>query len=983
MWSRIRSRAAAAAGVMALAVVAACGGGDGGNGGPTGNTGTITVAVNAATLSVPQGGTGTLDLTLTRGGGFSGAVSLAISGLPAGVTTTVTPTPLTGATTTAAVAVSVANTVAPGTYTATVRGAATGIGEATTTYTLTVTAAPDFTLTATPTTLSIAQGASGTTNVAIARTSLSGAITLALQGAPAGITGAFNPASPTTNASELTVSVAANVAPGNYNATIQGAATGAGPKSTPLSITVTAATGYALAVLPSTLSLAPGANGAATVNIDRTNFGGAVTLSLDSPPAGITATFLPASSTTNASTMTVNVGAAVVPGSYAVTVRGAAPGLADRTAQFMVNVAAPAFTVAIAPTALTIQQANGGTATITIGRTNFAGAVSLLFDNPPPGISGTFAPGTTTGSTSTFSLNVAANTPVGTYNLSLRATAAGLIDRVLFVPLTVTAAPGGISLSLAPAALAVQQGSTGAMIVNINRTNFTGDVALTSSGAPGGVTIAFNPTPTTASTSPATITVAPGTPAGTYPIIISGTGTGLAAVNTNLSLTVTTPGSGGNAEWQFCSAADTPVFFAYQDGTNAWQRVTPSTAGTVTRFAFNITAGRGGVAYITQSVSASIAADASDVSSHSKLTRGRALFEQRQRQAKRSRSSFTRGGLATAYATEVFLGTATELTTVGADNCNDTQGTKTITGTVAGVSAGQYAQLSLGGASASYAGAGSPNVTFREVANGTVDFVGTRATFGSTPDRVVLFRNLNIPDGGALPGVIDFAGAGAFAPATAIATVTGGLGEELATNTLLTTANGESLGFSSDFSASTNPQRTWVGLPANQMVAGDVHGLFAYAQPAGSMSSDARIVLKYVGAVANQTIDLGPNITEPTVTPLSVGAYPRFRLQGTLPTEYRQAVGFTIMSFTGSSNFLSISATGGYLASVGSASAYDLAMPDIAGLNGFPAASRLDAGANTASMSAFGWNGTGILTLRARAGDVLRGATRSVTVNVP
>ena len=54
MWSRIRSRAALAAGVMALTVIAACGG-DGGNGGPTGNTGTIVVAVNPGTLTLQQG----------------------------------------------------------------------------------------------------------------------------------------------------------------------------------------------------------------------------------------------------------------------------------------------------------------------------------------------------------------------------------------------------------------------------------------------------------------------------------------------------------------------------------------------------------------------------------------------------------------------------------------------------------------------------------------------------------------------------------------------------------------------------------------------------------------------------------------------------------------------------------------------------------------------------------------------------------------
>ncbi|MBC7896654.1 MAG: hypothetical protein H7066_14655 [Cytophagaceae bacterium] len=493
------------------------------------------------------------------------------------------------------------------------------------------------------------------------------------------------------------------MAAGTYMATVRGTAAGIGDATTTYTLTVAGAGSYSLAVLPSTLSLAPGANGTATVNLDRTNVSGAVTLSLDGPPAGITASFLPASSTTNASTMTVSVDAAVAPGSYAVTVRGAATGLADRTTQFMVNVAVPAYNVSIAPTALTIQQGNAGTATITVGRNHFAGAVSLLFENQPPGIAGTFAPGTTTGTASTFTINVAANTPVGTYNLALRATAAGMIDRVLFFPVTVT-----------------------------------------------------------------------------------------------------TPGSGGNAEWQFCSAGATPVFFAYQDGTNNWQRVTPSTVGTVTRFAFNLTAGRGGVAYITASTTLRIAADASDLSSHSRVTRGRALFERRAQQRNHARRSFARAGLATSYSTEVVHGTSAELTTIGADNCRDTQGTKTIRATVAGVTQPQYAALSLGGASESYFGTGNPTVTFRGVPNGTVDFAGTRSELRESPDKVVLMRNLNIPDGGSLPSVIDFAGANAFAPASARVTFTGALGEEFAMFTDLTTANGESLTFATNFTGGSN-----------------------------------------------------------------------------------------------------------------------------------------------------------------------------------
>src|SRR5262245_21048872 len=84
---------------------------------PADNSGSIQVSVNPATLSVPQGGTGSVTAALARSGGFTGNVNLAVSGLPTGVTVTVTPAQLTGATTNATVNVSVAATVAPGTHT--------------------------------------------------------------------------------------------------------------------------------------------------------------------------------------------------------------------------------------------------------------------------------------------------------------------------------------------------------------------------------------------------------------------------------------------------------------------------------------------------------------------------------------------------------------------------------------------------------------------------------------------------------------------------------------------------------------------------------------------------------------------------------------------------------------------------------------------------------------------------------------------------
>ncbi|MDH3291296.1 MAG: hypothetical protein OEO20_10525 [Gemmatimonadota bacterium] len=73
---------------------------------------------------------------------------------------------------------------------------------------------------------------------------------------------------------------------------------------------------------PSALTIAPGGSGTTTVLLTRTNFTGAVTLSLASPPVGVTGSFNPSAPTGASSTLTLDVGSGVTPGVYPLTVEG-------------------------------------------------------------------------------------------------------------------------------------------------------------------------------------------------------------------------------------------------------------------------------------------------------------------------------------------------------------------------------------------------------------------------------------------------------------------------------------------------------------------------------------------------------------------------------------------------------------------------------------------------------------------------------------
>src|SRR5205823_1717118 len=309
----------------------------------------------------------------------TGAVTLSLGSAPAGVTGSFNPAAPTG--TSSALTVSVGAAVAPGVYNLTVAGWE-GRRERSTSRTLTVSATPDYALSLAPAALTIVQGATGITTVTIARTNFTGAVTLSLGSAPTGVTGAFDPAAPTGTSSALTVSVGAAVAPGVYNLTVAGSGR-PGNRSTPLTLTVGAAPDYALSLAPAALTIGQGATGTSTVTITRTNFTGAVTLSLGSAPAGVTGSFNPAAPTGTSSTLTVSVGAAAAPGVYNLTVAGSASPAPRSTLLPYTTLFRSDYALSLAPAALTIGQGATGTSTVTITRTNFAGAVTLSLGSAP------------------------------------------------------------------------------------------------------------------------------------------------------------------------------------------------------------------------------------------------------------------------------------------------------------------------------------------------------------------------------------------------------------------------------------------------------------------------------------------------------------------------------------------------------------------------------------------------------------------------
>jgi subtilase family serine protease len=191
------------------------------------------LSASPASLSVVQGHAGTSTITSTVTGGFTGAITLTATGQPSGVTVGFSPTSITGAGS-STMTMTVGSSTAVGTYTITVKGTS-GSTVATTTVSLTVTGTnPNFTISASPTSLSVARGSSGQSTIT---TAISGgfnsAIVLSASGQGSRVTVRFNPSSiaaPGSGTSTMTVTVSRRATTGTRTITIKG--TGGGVTQT-------------------------------------------------------------------------------------------------------------------------------------------------------------------------------------------------------------------------------------------------------------------------------------------------------------------------------------------------------------------------------------------------------------------------------------------------------------------------------------------------------------------------------------------------------------------------------------------------------------------------------------------------------------------------------------------------------------------------------------------------------------------------------
>jgi len=403
-----------------------------------------TVAASPASQSVVQGSSTSYTVTVTPSGGFTGTVSFSVSGLPAGAAATFNPTSVPGSGT-STMSVTTSSTTPTGSYPLTITGTS-GTQTHTASVTLVVTApvTPNFSLSASPASQSVVQGASTSYTVTITPSGgFTGSVTLSASGLPAGAAASFAP-NPATSTSTMSVTTSSTTPTGSYPLTITGTSgTLSHTASVTLIVTAAATPNFTLSASPSSQTVTQGASTSYTVTITPSGgFTGSVTFSASGLPAGATASFAP-NPATSTSSMTVTTATTTPAGSYPLTITGVSGTLSHTASVTLVVTAAGAgnFSLSATPASQSIPAGASTTYTINVTRTGgFTGGVTLSATGVPAGATATFSPNPATGASSTLTVATSGTTPVNTFTITVTGTS-GTLSHTTTVSLTVTAAP--------------------------------------------------------------------------------------------------------------------------------------------------------------------------------------------------------------------------------------------------------------------------------------------------------------------------------------------------------------------------------------------------------------------------------------------------------------------------------------------------------------------------------------------------------------
>jgi subtilase family serine protease len=196
---------------------------------------------------------------------------------------------------------------------------------------------PGFSLSASPSSVSVAQGSQGTSTITSTVTGgFDSAVSLTASGQPTGVTVSFNPTSITgSGTSTMTMAVASSTSTGTYTITVKGTS-GSTSETTTVSLTVTGVNpNFTISASPTTISVDRGSSGTSTITTAVSGgFNSAISLSASGEGSAQGVTFTPTSIAapgSGTSTMKVTVGRNARTGNHTITITGTGGGVTHTT----------------------------------------------------------------------------------------------------------------------------------------------------------------------------------------------------------------------------------------------------------------------------------------------------------------------------------------------------------------------------------------------------------------------------------------------------------------------------------------------------------------------------------------------------------------------------------------------------------------------------------------------------------------------------
>ena len=301
------------------------------------------------------------------------------------------------------------------------------------------TAAPGFSLSASPTSVSVVEGSSGTSSISSTVTGgFDSAISLTASGQPTGVTVSFNPTSITgAGSSTMMMTVASSTVTGTYNITVSGTS-GSTVETTSVSLTVTATSSpaFTISASPTSVSVVQGNNGTSTITTAVSGgFNSAIALSASGQPSGVTVSFNPTSIAapgSGSSTMSMAVASTTAIGTYTITVTGTGGGITHTAAVALTVTAAASgnFTISVSPTSGYLARGQSGYAVVsTTVSGGFDSSIALSATGVPSGVTYSFTPSSIAApgsGSSHFNLTVSQSAPLGTYPITITGTGGGV-----------------------------------------------------------------------------------------------------------------------------------------------------------------------------------------------------------------------------------------------------------------------------------------------------------------------------------------------------------------------------------------------------------------------------------------------------------------------------------------------------------------------------------------------------------------------------